>query len=114
MNGSIPADATEIGHRRGDSGTADAVGAARDPAESGGTAGEAWKTVAAERRSTLAEAREDLERTMVRDAFGRHGTVARAVGELGVARQGLSKLMACRQVDRFDPMRDRSAQAPSR
>ena len=41
MNGSIPADATEIGHRLGDSGTADAVGAARDPAESGGTASEA-------------------------------------------------------------------------
>ena len=41
MNGSIPADATEIAHRRGDSARADAVGAARDPAESGGTASEA-------------------------------------------------------------------------
>ena len=41
MNVSIPADATEIAYRRGDSGTADAVGAARDAAESGGTAGEA-------------------------------------------------------------------------
>ena len=41
MNGSIPADATESAHRRGDSGTADAadaVGAARDAAEAGGTA----------------------------------------------------------------------------
>ena len=41
MNGSIPAGATEIAYRRGDSGTADAVGAARDAAESGGIAGEA-------------------------------------------------------------------------
>ena len=52
------------------------------------------KTVAAERRPTLAEAREDLERTMVRDALGRLGTLARAAGVLGVTRQGLSKLMA--------------------
>ena len=37
----IPADATETAYRRGGSGTADAVGAARDAAESGGTAGEA-------------------------------------------------------------------------
>ena len=49
---------------------------------------------AAERRPTLAEAREDLERTMVRDALGRHDSVARAAGELGITRQGLSKLMA--------------------
>ena len=41
MNGSTPADATEIAHRRGASGTADAVDAARDAAESGRTAGEA-------------------------------------------------------------------------
>ena len=41
MNVSIPADATETAYRRGGSGTADAVGAARDAAESGGTAGEA-------------------------------------------------------------------------
>ena len=40
MTMSILADATEIAHRRGDSGTADAVGAARDLAECGGTAGE--------------------------------------------------------------------------
>ena len=72
------------------------------------------KRVATERRPTLAEARESLERTMVRDALGRHGSVARAAGELGVTRQGLSKLMAGLQVDRFDPTRDRPAHAPSR
>ncbi len=72
------------------------------------------KRVATERRPTLAAARESLERTMVRDALGRHGSVARAAGELGVTRQGLSKLMAGLQVDRFDPTRDRPAHAPSR
>ena len=72
------------------------------------------RTVAAEHRPTLAEAREDLERAMVRDAIGRHGSVARAAGELGVTRQGLSKLMARLQVDRFDPFRDRSSHTPSR
>ena len=72
------------------------------------------RTVAAERRPTLAEAREDLERAMVRDALGRHGTVARAAGELGVTRQGLSKLMARLQVDRFDPAREPSSHALSR
>ena len=42
MNGSIPADATESARRRGDSGradAADAVGAARDAAESRGNRG---------------------------------------------------------------------------
>ena len=72
------------------------------------------KTVAAERRPRLAEARESLERTMVRDALVRHRSVARAAGELGVTRQGLSKLMARLQVDRFDPARDRPAHGPSR
>ena len=72
------------------------------------------KAVAAERRPTLAEAREDVERAMVRDALGRHASVARAAGELGVTRQGLSKLLARLQVDRFDPTRDRSSHAPSR
>ena len=72
------------------------------------------RTVAAERRPTLAEAREDLERAMVRDALGRHGSVARAVGELGVTRQGLSKLMARLQIDRFDPTREPSSHALSR
>ena len=72
------------------------------------------KTVTAERRPRLAEAREDLERTMVRDALGRHASVARAASELGVTRQGLSKLMARLHVDRLDPGRDRSTQAPSR
>ena len=72
------------------------------------------RPVAAARRPTLAEAREDLERAMVRDALGRHGTVARAAGELGVTRQGLSKLMARLQVDRFDPGREPSSHALSR
>ena len=40
MNGSIPAVATETAHRRADSGCGDAVGAARDAAEAGGSAGE--------------------------------------------------------------------------
>ena len=71
------------------------------------------KTVAAERRPTLAEAREDQERTMVRDALGRHRSVARTAGELGVTRQCLSKLMARLQVDRFDPGRDRSTTEPA-
>ena len=51
---------------------------------------------------------------MVRDALGRHRSVARAAGELGVTRQGLSKLMARLDIDRFKPGRDRSAQLPSR
>ena len=68
----------------------------------------------AERQPTLAEAREDLERVMVRDALGRHRSVARAVGELASTRQGLSKLMARLQIDRFNPGGDRSAQMPSR
>ena len=72
------------------------------------------KTVGAERRPTLAEARESLERTMVREALGRHDSVARAAGELGITRQGLSKLMARLQVDRFDLGRDRAGQSPSR
>ncbi len=71
-------------------------------------------SVAAERRPTLAEAREDLERAMVRDALVRHRSVARAAGELGVAQQGLSKLMARLQLDRFNPDRERPVQAPSR
>ena len=64
------------------------------------------KRAATERRPTLAEAREDLERAMVRDALGRHDSVSAAAGELGITRQGLSKLMARLQVDRFDPGRD--------
>ncbi len=51
---------------------------------------------------------------MVRDALGRHRSVARAAGELGVTRQGLSKLMARLQIDRFEPSRDRSSDARSR
>ena len=70
------------------------------------------RTVAAERRPTLAEAREDLERAMVRDALGRHGSIARAAGELGVTRQGLSKLMARLQIDRFNPARERPVLVP--
>ena len=72
------------------------------------------KTVSIERQPTLAEAREDLERAMVPDALGRHRSVSRAAGELGVTRQGLSKLMARLQIDRFDPGRDRAVPAPSR
>ena len=72
------------------------------------------KIVSSERQPTLAEAREDLERAMVRDALGRHRSVARAAGELGVTRQGLSKLMARLEIDRFNPGRDRSARMPSR
>ena len=69
------------------------------------------KTVSTERQPTLAEAREDLERAMVRDALGRHRSVARAAGEVGVTRQGLSKLMARLQIDRFDPRSDRAVPA---
>ena len=72
------------------------------------------RAAAAERRPTLAEARENLERTMVRDALGRHASVAGAGSELGITRQGLSKLMARLQVDRFDPGREPSARTPSR
>ena len=43
---------------------------------------------AAEWQPRLAEAREHLERAMVRDALGRHGSVARAAGDLGVTRRG--------------------------
>ncbi len=60
------------------------------------------------------KAREDLEGAMVGDALGRHRSVARTAGELGVTRQGLSKLMARLDIDRFIPGRDRSAQMPSR
>ena len=68
----------------------------------------------AERWPTLAEAREDLERTLVRDALGRQDGVARAAAELGITRQGLSKLMARLRIDQLDPGRDCQAQAPSR
>ena len=51
---------------------------------------------------------------LVRDARGRHRSVARAADEVGVTRQGLSKLMAHLQIDRFDPGRDRAVPAPSR
>ena len=60
-----------------------------------------WKSVPAERQPTLAEARENLERAMVRDALRRHRRVVRAARELGVTRQGLSKLMARLDIDRF-------------
>ena len=58
------------------------------------------------RRRAVADAgrgREDLEPEIVRDALGRRGSVARAAGELGVTRQGLSKLMARLQIDRSGP-----------
>ena len=69
---------------------------------------------AAERRRPLAEAREDVEQAMVHDALGSHCSVHRAASELGVTRQGLSKLMARLQIDRFNPARERLTQAPSR
>ena len=72
------------------------------------------KTAAAERRPRRAEARENLERTMARNALGRHHSVARAAGELGVTRQGLSNLMARLDIDRFDPSRSRAVEGPSR
>ena len=62
----------------------------------------------------LAEVREYLERATVRDALGRHDSVVRAAGELGVTRQELSKLMVRLQVDRFDPNHTRDDQSPSR
>ena len=51
---------------------------------------------------------------MARDALGRHQSLGRAAGELGVTRHGLSKLMARLQIDRFNPGRDASVQAPAR
>ena len=39
---------------------------------------------------------------MVQDALGRHRSVARAAGELGVTRLGLAKLRARLQLNRFD------------
>lgn len=63
------------------------------------------------RSQTLAAARAGLERSMVRGALDHHGIVA-AAGELGLTRQGLSKLMA--RLDRPDPARDRPGNGPSR
>ena len=51
----------------------------------------------------MAEARENLERTIVRDVLSRHASTARAAGELGVTRQGLSKLTA--RLDTVRPLR---------
>ena len=59
-------------------------------------------------------ARDTRTYTMLRDALGRHASVARAASELGITRQGLSKLMARLQVDRFDPGREPSVQTPFR
>ena len=50
--------------------------------------------VASDRPPTLAEARKQLERAIVRDAMSRHQTVSRAASELGISRPGLMKLMA--------------------
>ena len=49
------------------------------------------KTVSAERRSTLADVRENLERAVVRDILGRRRNVARTAGKMRVTRQGLAK-----------------------
>ena len=66
------------------------------------------------RPRTLAAAREDLEQSMVRDALDRHGDVTAAAGDLGLARQGPSRLMARLEIDRADPARDRPAGGRSR
>ena len=68
-------------------------------------------------RRTASDARcgrEDLERTMVRDALDRHPSVASGAGELGITRQGLSKLMARLRLDRFQPYTDRTTPELSR
>ena len=69
------------------------------------------REVAAEHRPTLAQAREELERAMVTDALGRHSSISGAASELGVTRQGLSKLMVRLRVDRLDPTCDRRGSA---
>ena len=69
------------------------------------------REVPAERRPTLAQAREELERAMVTDALGRHSSISGAAGELGITRQGLSKLMVRLRVDRLDPTCDRRGSA---
>ena len=69
------------------------------------------REVPAERRPTLAQAREELERAMVKDALGRHSSISGAAGELGITRQGLSKLMVRLRVDRLDPSCDRRGSA---
>lgn len=66
------------------------------------------------RPRTLAAAREDLERSMVRDALDRHRNVAAAAGELGLTRQGLSRMMARLEIDRAGPARERSGGGRSR
>ena len=63
--------------------------------------------VPAERRPTLAQAREELERAMVTDVLGRHASIASAARELGITRQGLSKLMVRLRVEPLDPSRQR-------
>ena len=66
------------------------------------------------RPRTLAAARADLERSMVRDALDRHRNVSAAAGELGVTRQGLSRMMARLEIDRADPARERPGGGRSR
>ncbi|MCY4074230.1 MAG: sigma-54 dependent transcriptional regulator [Acidobacteria bacterium] len=66
----------------------------------------AFRRPAPARLRTLAAAREDLERSMVRDALERHRSVPAAAGELGLTRQGLSRMMARLEIDRADPARE--------
>ena len=72
------------------------------------------RRVGAERRSTFAGAREDMERTMVSDVLGRHASTARGAGEMGIRRQALSKLAASFPVDRLDHGCGRAAHRPTR
>ena len=50
----------------------------------------AFRRPAPSRPPTLAAARDDLERSIVRDALDRHGNMALAAGELGITRHGLT------------------------
>ncbi|MCY3846799.1 MAG: hypothetical protein OXH69_25035 [Acidobacteria bacterium] len=74
----------------------------------------AFRRPAPARLRTLAAAREDLERSMVRDALDRHRSVPAAAGELGLTRQGLSRMMARLEIDRAEPARDRPGGGRSR
>ena len=51
---------------------------------------------------------------MVRDALDCHDNLASAAGELGITRQGLSKLMARLEIGRTDPSRERSGPGRTR
>ena len=63
------------------------------------------------RPRTLAAAREELERSMVCDALDRNPSAAAAAAELGVTRQGLSRLIVRLEIN---PARDRPGGGRSR